>query len=473
MRANFLILGGSATVPREHPRLAVDPGRRHLLIQHQHEAVAAVERGRVVGNLHGSSVDVVGASNVKQRDAVIVVGPRSRFADDRSGPEPALHATASNHHPPREERVKMVGFLTHRDPDLGHAAAEGIAQGGGEQSAGALLVRGAVAPLPKVDDVVLPLGLVPVGVLDDVRVSRVEHAVRPRIHRNLLKLFNPPDPQRPARAAAVESATAVPVPSGRPRRHRGDVDGLSRSRSPSGLRRAADAHAGRRPSVKRLLEQRRLCSLLDHLHGRVRGEPRVARELRPPSHRALALRRARAFSHPRVRASAADQDVHAIRREEILGQPSAIRARAHEFAGDSRAAALPFPLVGGGAPVESDRPGGGGVDVVVGSALLCGSDRRNRSRGVDAQRGEKVGHAVHVPPVALVDGQNPALTPALLVPDGEEHVERLGSFPPRRAAAVELDERLAEVQDEDVAGVEGIEREGRGHDPNAPVALDV
>ena len=149
MRANFLILGGSATVPREHPRLAVDPGRRHLLIQHQHEAVAAVERGRVVGNLHGSSVDVVGASNVKQRDAVIVVGPRSRFADDRSGPEPALHAAASTTILPAKSEVKMVGFLTHRDPDLGHAAAEGIAQGGGEQGVGALLVAVLSRPCQK------------------------------------------------------------------------------------------------------------------------------------------------------------------------------------------------------------------------------------------------------------------------------------------------------------------------------------
>ena len=64
---------------------------------------------------------------------------------------------------------------------------------------------------------------------------------------------------------------------------------------------------------------------------------------------------------------------------------------------------------------------------------------------VDAQRGEKVVHALHVPPVALVDGHDPRLTPARLVPDGEEHVERLGSFPSRRAAAVELNERPAEV----------------------------
>ena len=248
--------------------------------------------------------------------------------------------------------------------------------------------------------------LVPVGVLDDVRVSRVEHAVLFRIHRNLLKLFDSPNLQRPARAV-VEGAPAVLVPSGRPRRHRGDVDGLFRSRSTSGLRWGACTGHRRGPSLKRLLEQRRLRSLLDDLDGRVRGKPRVARELHSPSHRALALRRARAFSHPRVRASAADQYVHAVGREEILGQPFAIRAGAHEFAGEdagraSRAAAL--TLLGNGAPVELDRPGGGGVDVVVGSALLGGSDARNRFCGVDAQRGEKVVHAVHVPLVALVDG---------------------------------------------------------------------
>mmetsp|Transcript_8871 Transcript_8871/g.40255 ORF Transcript_8871/g.40255 Transcript_8871/m.40255 type:complete len:203 (-) Transcript_8871:1009-1617(-) len=202
----------------------------------------------------------------------------------------------------------MVGFLTHRDPDLGHAAAEGIAQGGGEQGAGALLVRGAVAPLPKVDDVVLARGaLVAIGVLDDVRVPRVERPVRRRIHRNLLKLFNPPDLHRPGRAV-VEGAPAVLVPRGRPCRHRGDVDGLFRSRSPSGLRgaRLGARRGRRRPTVKRLLEQRRLGPLLDNLDGRVRGKPRVARALQPPRHRAFAIRRDRAFSHPRVRASAGD-----------------------------------------------------------------------------------------------------------------------------------------------------------------------
>ena len=69
--------------------------------------------------------------------------------------KPGGDAARADDHPSPEESEEMVGFLPLRDANLRRVAAQRLVHLLRQERARALLVRGAVAALPKVDDVAL------------------------------------------------------------------------------------------------------------------------------------------------------------------------------------------------------------------------------------------------------------------------------------------------------------------------------
>ena len=364
----------------------------------------------------------------------------------------------------------MVGFLPLRDANLRRVAAQRLVHLLRQERARALLVRGAVAALPKVDDVALAAV---VGVAKHVRVARVKLSVLRLLDGDEFEIFHPPTLElaRGVVHRVDRSIVVASFPRAVPRRERVDVHLASLARLSRFRRLRLRDRRRRSPSMKRLLEQRGFRHLLDHLDRRRAGQT-VRREelggaLAPGEElvRARAFRGARLFPDPHVHRAARDQHEDVLRLEMLLRQRTSRHLRERERPRRAVVTQVVQPHGGG-----AER---GGVGVFVGAAVLRRRDVSRRERRVVAtQRVEKGARGV-VQRRLLVHDRDGGCTAAFVVLDGEGDVERLGFFALGRSRAVPLREVRAVVEDEDIARVERGERDGHFHDADVTAALDV